>query len=43
VTEVNADGQISCEFDLTNPASDFAIEVSIARNNETIAGPTAYN
>ena len=43
VTEVDANGQISCEFDLTNPASDFAIEVSIARNNETIAGPTAYN
>ena len=43
VAEVDATGSIQCEFDLTNPASDFAIEVSIARDNETIAGPTAYN
>ena len=43
VTEVDGDGQISCEFDLTNPASDFAITVSIQRGNDTIAGPVAYN
>jgi hypothetical protein len=42
VTAVTADGDIGCEFDLTKPASDFAIEVSVARGTDTIGGPVAY-
>ena len=42
VTAVTADGRIGCEFDLTKPASDFAIEVSVARGTDTIGGPVAY-
>lgn len=43
VTEVAADGTLGCEFDLTNPASDFRIEVSVQRDDAVIAGPTRFN
>ena len=43
VTEVAADGHIACEFDLTKPASEFAITVSVSRGNDTIGGPVTYN
>ena len=43
VADVAADGTLRCEFDLTNPASDFRIEVSVQRDDAVIAGPTRFN
>jgi len=43
VATVESDGSIGCEFDLSKPADDFDIEVSIQRGGSTIVGPTEYN
>ena len=43
LTDVDADGGLTCEFDLTNPASDFAIEVSVRRGDDVIGGPVEFN
>lgn len=43
LTDVAADGGLACEFDLTTPASDFHIEVSVRRGDDVIGGPVEYN
>jgi hypothetical protein len=42
VTPVGEDRTLSCEFDLSRPASAYSIEVSVIRNSSVLSGPVSY-